>query len=180
MVNKPKSSSHKRPAPFPKDVKKMPPVKQKRKEKSRKPLKGIEAEQKRIEVEKSASETSENISSDNESSEDECPNLAGIKFTVKRDWDGQVNYYPANEEHFTIYYPENLEEKNKLIWKQMVNKRKQAISEERISKIFGSANNIKKVRYCNRLRLSFPCPEEACSFQTVDLKKHLLSKNKWD
>ena len=85
MVNKPKSSSHKRPAPFPKDVKKMPPVKQKRKEKSRKPLKGIEAEQKGIEVEKSASETSENISSDNESSEDECPNLAGIKFTVKRD-----------------------------------------------------------------------------------------------
>ena len=61
----------------------------------------------------------------------------------------------------------------------MVNKRKQAIS-ERLSKIFGSTNNVKKVRYCNRLRLSFPCPEVACSFQTVDLKKHLLSKHKWD
>ena len=109
----------------------------------------------------------------------ECPNLAGIKFSVKRDWEGQVNYYPANEEHFIIYYPESLEEKNKLIWKQMVNKRKQAIS-ERLSKIFGSTNNVKKVRYCNRLRLSFPCPEVVCSFQTVDLKKHLLSKHKWD
>ena len=109
----------------------------------------------------------------------ESPNLAGIKFSVKRDWEGQVNYYPANEEHFIIYYPESLEEKNKLIWKQMVHKRKQAIS-ERLSKIFGSTNNVKKVRYCNRLRLSFPCPEVACSFQTVDLKKHLLSKHKWD
>ena len=118
----------------------------------------LEAEQKGIEAEKSASEASENISSDNKSSEDECSNLAGIKFTVKRDWDGQINYYPANEEHFTIYYPESLEEKNKLIWQQMVNKRKQAIS-ERLSQNFGSANNVKKVRYCNRLRLSFPCPE---------------------
>ena len=61
----------------------------------------------------------------------------------------------------------------------MLNKRKQAIS-ERLSKIFDSPNNFKKVQYCNRLRLSFPCPEEACSFQTTDLKKHLLSKYKWD
>ena len=61
----------------------------------------------------------------------------------------------------------------------MVNKRKQAIS-ERLSKIFGSPNNVKKVQYCNRLRLSFPCPEEACSFQTIDLKKHLLSKYRWN
>ena len=61
----------------------------------------------------------------------------------------------------------------------MVNKRKQAISES-LSKIFGSTNNVKKVQYCNRLRLSFPCPEVACSFQTVDLKKHLLSKHRWD
>ena len=85
MLNKPKPSSHKRPVPFPKDIKKTPPVKQKRKGKSRKLLKGVEAEQKGIEVEKSASEASENISSDNKNSEDECPNLAGIKFTVKQD-----------------------------------------------------------------------------------------------
>ena len=117
------------------------------------------------------------MSSDNKNSEEECSNLGGIKFTVKRDWKVQVNYYPANEEHFIIYYPESLEEKNKLIWKQMVNKRKQAISEW-LSKIFGSANNVKKVQYCNRLWLSFPCPEKAYSFQTVDLKKHLLSKHK--
>ena len=41
MLNKPKLSSHKRPVPFPKDVKKMPLVKQKWKGKSRKPLKGV-------------------------------------------------------------------------------------------------------------------------------------------
>ena len=77
-----------------------------------------ETEQKDIKEEESASEASEIRISDNKSSEDECSNLGGIKFTVKRDWEGQVNYYPANEEHFIIYYPERLEEKNKLIWKQ--------------------------------------------------------------
>ena len=46
MLNKPKPSSCKRPVPFPKDVKKTPPVKRKQKEKFRKPLKSVEAEQK--------------------------------------------------------------------------------------------------------------------------------------
>ena len=53
------------------------------------------------------------------------------------------------------------------------------ISEE-LSKIFGSTNNVKKVRYSNRFRMRFPCPEEACSFSTVDLNKHLISKHKWN
>ena len=46
MLNKPKPSSRKGPVTFPKDVKKTLPVKQKQKEKSRKPLKSVEAEQK--------------------------------------------------------------------------------------------------------------------------------------
>ena len=49
-----------------------------------------ETEQKDIEEEESVSEASEIRISDNKSSEDECSNLGGIKFTVKRDWEGQV------------------------------------------------------------------------------------------
>ena len=107
MLNKPKPSSRKRPVPFPQDVKKTPPVKRKQKDKYRRPFKSVEdTEQKDMEEQESASEASEIKSSDSKSSEDECSNLGGIKFTVKRDWEGQVNYYPANEEHFIIYYPE--------------------------------------------------------------------------
>ena len=46
MLNKPKPSSRKRPVPFPKDIKKLLALKRKQKEKSRKPLKSVEAEQK--------------------------------------------------------------------------------------------------------------------------------------
>ena len=96
MLNKPKPSSRKRPVPFPQDVKKTPPVKRKQKDKYRRPLKSVEeTEQKDMEEQESASEASEIKSSDSKSSEDECSNLGGIKFTVKRGWEGQVNLLPG-------------------------------------------------------------------------------------
>lgn len=87
--------------------------------KTNKPTKGIQAEP-----------CSENASSDddisgNDNSHNECSSLQGIKFTVKRDWEGQINYFPANEEHFQMYYPQGLEENDKPIWERMVNDRKQ-------------------------------------------------------
>ena len=113
-------SSLKRPVPFPSDPKKTPPRKQmKTSKKTNKPTKGIQAEP-----------CSENASSDddisgNDNSDNECSSLQGIKFTVKGDWEGQINYFPANEEHFQMYYPQGLEENDKPIWERMVNDRKQ-------------------------------------------------------
>ena len=66
-----------------------------------------EAEQKDLEEEESASEASKIMSSDNKSSEDECYNVGEIRFTVKRDWEGQVNYYPTNEEYFMDVPPDD-------------------------------------------------------------------------
>ena len=95
---------------------------------------------------------------------------------MKRDWDCQIYYFSANEEHFQMYDPQELEENEKSIWQQMVNDRKHKISEE-LSNITGSTTNVKKVPYSNRFRISFPFPVEACSFNTVDLNKHLISKH---
>ena len=115
---------------------------------------------------------------DKDASDNESDASKKIPFTVKRDWEGQVNYFPANEEHFEIFYPEMLADNKKPIWHRLVQERKDQISEQ-LTKVFGSPNSVIKVPYSNRFRIMFPCPVEGCGFKTVDLKKHLLSKHKW-
>ena len=115
---------------------------------------------------------------DKDASDNESDAPKKIPFTIKRDWEGQVNYFPANEEHFEMYYPEMLADNKKPIWHRLVQERKEQISEE-LTKLFGSPNNVMKVHYSNRFRMRFPCPVEGCGFKTVDLKKHLLCKHKW-
>ena len=97
--------------------------------------------------------------------------------TIRRDWKGQVNYYPGLP--FQMFRPEKISDEQEIdIWDKQVNKRKQEI-ENQLRNIFKVENSVKQVEYSGRMRWSFPCPVTDCSFSAVDLGKHLQKKHKW-
>ena len=99
------------------------------------------------------------------------------KYTVRRDWKGQTNYYPGHD--FEPYRPNDLPEDAQCKWDQQLQKRKDEI-EKRLVDIFLKKGNVKRVPYSGRQRWSFPCPEKGCQFNSVDLGKHLTRKHKWN
>ena len=97
--------------------------------------------------------------------------------TVRRDWKGQVNYYPGLP--FQMFRPEKICEEQEIdLWDKQVNNRKKEI-ENQLRNIFKQENSVKQVEYSGRMRWSFPCPVIDCDFSTVDLAKHLQKKHKW-
>ena len=99
------------------------------------------------------------------------------KYTVRRDWKGQTNYFPGHD--FQHYRPNDLSEDTKCKWDEQLQKRKDEIEKKLVS-IFMKKDNVKLVSYSGRQRWSFPCPEKGCDFNSVDLGKHLTRKHKWN
>ena len=92
-----KKSIEKRPIPFPKESSIVTPTK--------KPKKCS----KLLGVEKTPEKNEQEPMKDSEGSDSEQKDK--IKFTVKRDWEGVLNYFPSNVGNFEMYYPENLKMK---------------------------------------------------------------------
>ena len=103
-------------------------------------------------------------------------NKIDTKYTVRREWKGQTNYFPGHD--FEHYRPNDLSEDAKCKWDQQFRKRKEEI-EKKLVKIFLKKDNVKLVPYSGRQRWSFPCPEKGCQFNSVDLGKDLMRKHKW-
>ena len=99
------------------------------------------------------------------------------KYTVRRDWKGQTNYFPGHD--FQHYRPNDLSEDTKCKWDEQLQKRKDEIEKKLVS-IFMKKDNVKLVSYSGRQRWFFPCPEKGCDFNSVDLGKHLTRKHKWN
>ena len=102
---------------------------------------------------------------------------AKIRFSVKRDWEGMPNYFPSNTK-FEMFFPKDIKESEKTSWVDAVFKHKEEI-ESKVRDIFGDKEAVRLVKYGCRVRLRFPCPEQECSFSTVDMGKHLTGKHKW-
>ena len=86
-------------------------------------------------------------------------NKIDTKYTVRREWKGQTNYFPGHD--FEHYRPNDLSEDAKCKWDQQFRKRKEEI-EKKLVKIFLKKDNVKLVPYSGRQRWSFPCPEKGC------------------
>ena len=82
------------------------------------------------------------------------------------------------DQTFESYIPEGLHEVDRNQWEKQVKQRKREISND-LKRVFRTETVVKKVVYSNRIRLRFPCPVKSCSFETVDIRKHLLNKHKW-
>ena len=95
-----------------------------------------------------------------------------IKFTVKRDWAGKRNYLPTDQT-FESYIPEGLNEADQNKSEELVEERKSEIAND-LKRVFGMETAVKKAACSNRIRLRFACPVKSCSFETVDIRKHLI------
>ena len=119
----------------------------------------------------------ENSSSQESEDETNLIKKHKIKFTVKRVQAGKRNYLPTDQT-FESCIPEGLHEVDRNQWEKQVKQRKREISND-FKKVFRIETAVKKVVYSNQIRLRFPCPVKSCSFETVDIIKHLLNKHKW-